>query len=90
MVPQSPNDYPMPPLITYVGKPWMFVLRDTIQFSNNIEEAEKMMSESKRTMKIHLGIGSVPDKTFRGVDYAANFISFFDDKNYTHYSANHP
>ena len=87
---RSPNDYPVKPDYTYVGKPWMYVLRDTVQFSNNVEEAEQMMSSTKRTMMIHLGLGSLPDKTFRGVDYAANFIQFYNDANYTHYSGSHP
>jgi hypothetical protein len=30
MVPVSPSDYPIAPEITYVGKPWTFVLRDTV------------------------------------------------------------
>jgi len=41
-------------------------------------------------MKIHLGLGSSVDKTFRGVNYANNFIDFYDDKNYTHYGPEHP
>jgi len=41
-------------------------------------------------MKIHLGWGSLPDNTFRGADYAANFVTFYDDKNYTHYDQNTP
>ena len=41
-------------------------------------------------MKIHLGIGSSEDHSFRGVDYAANFMTFFDDKNFTRYSPAHP
>jgi hypothetical protein len=41
-------------------------------------------------MKIHLGFGSLPDNTFRGLDYAHNFVTFFDDSNYTHYSDSHP
>ena len=39
----SPKDYPVAPEFTYVGKPWMYVLRDTVQFSNNVEEAEAML-----------------------------------------------
>ena len=41
-------------------------------------------------MMIHLGYGSLPDNTFRGHDYAANFVMVYDDKNYTHYSQVHP
>jgi hypothetical protein len=42
-------------------------------------------------MMIHIGIGSVPDKLFRGFDYAANFLFMYTDKNYTHYDKlSHP
>jgi hypothetical protein len=85
-----PGDYPVQPKITYVGKPWMFVLRDATQFANNIEEVETMLQTTNRTMMIHLGFGSLPDKLFRGVDYASNYIAFYNDNNYTHYSASHP
>jgi len=75
----------MPPTFAYKGKPWAFVLRDAAQFSNSIHDVEKSFIETARTMKINLGIGSYPDKTFRGVHYAHNFVEFFDDKNFTMY-----
>lgn len=84
------GDYPDPPRITYVGKPWAFVLRDTVQFADNIHDVQTMLQTTNRTMQIHLGYGSLPDKLFRGVDYASNFVTFYDDKNYTHYSQAHP
>ena len=39
---------------------------------------------------IHLGLGSLPDKSFRGVTYSSNYIEFYNDQNYTHYSDAHP
>jgi len=41
-------------------------------------------------MMIHLGYGSLPDNTFRGMDYSAGFVTFYDDKNYTRYNDAHP
>jgi hypothetical protein len=42
-------------------------------------------------MKIHAGFGSLADNTFRGIDYASNFLYLYDDKNYTHYDpVSHP
>lgn len=86
----DPTDYDVKPKTTYHGEPWLFVLRDTIQFAKNMHDVETNLLNSQRTMKIHLGFGSLPDATFRGVDYAANFVNFYDDKNYTHYSDAHP
>jgi hypothetical protein len=65
---------------TYKGQPWMWVLRDTVQFSNNLADVEERLTNANRTMMIHNGWGSLPDNSFRGVDYAANFIKFYDDK----------
>lgn len=58
----------------------MWVLRDTVQFSNNLADVEERLTNANRTMMIHNGWGSLPDNSFRGVDYAANFIKFYDDK----------
>jgi len=85
----DPTAYPEAPEITYYGKPWTFVLRDTVQFASNIYDVERLLQATNRTMKIHLGFGSLPDNTFRGVDYASNFVTFYDDKNYTHYTKSH-
>jgi hypothetical protein len=36
-------------------------------------------------MKIHGGWASAPDMSFRGMDYAANYVNLYDDKNYYMY-----
>lgn len=48
------------------------------------------MTHAKRTMKIHLGIGSGEENDFRGVLYSADGLVNFNDKNYTHYDDAHP
>lgn len=78
------------PEITYIGKPWTFVLRDLVQFANNMSEVLQTFSDTKRTMRIHLGVSSLPDNEFRGFNYASNIIENFDDSNYTDYGPNHP
>jgi hypothetical protein len=85
-----PSDYPVMPHVTYYGKPWMFVLRDTVQFATNIADVEDMILGANRTMMIHLGWGSLPDKLFRGMDYSPNVVNIYTDSNYTHYSQAHP
>ncbi len=86
MIVNDPDFYPQKPEITYFGQPWMFVLRDTVQFSNNLADVESRLLSASRTMKIHGGWGSLPDNTFRGMDYAANYVNFYDDKNYPYYN----
>jgi len=46
--------------------------------------------EAKRTVKIHIGLGSLPDNSFRSFDYSHNIVNVYDDKNYTHYTDAHP
>jgi len=76
---------------TYRGKPWMWMLRDTVQFSKNLADVEKFLTETKRTMMIHTGWGSLPDNSFRGADIAANFVKFYDDKTWiAPFTAAHP
>ena len=87
---KDPSPYDIPPLTTYFGQPWMSVLRDTIQFSKNKDDIYHHLSTAKRTCSIHLGFASVPDRSFRGYDYAANWLYSYDDKNYTFYSESHP
>lgn len=88
----DPTAYPVNPVsITYFGKPWMFVLRDTVQFSNNMDDVMNTLRNTNRTMKLHLGWGSLPDNKFVGMHYAYNLLQTFDDKNYTHNDeTNHP
>jgi hypothetical protein len=51
-----------------------------------MHDVERLLTDTYRTAMIHLGVGSAPDNTFRGVDYSANDLIFYSDKNYTHYS----
>ncbi|TNV78496.1 hypothetical protein FGO68_gene1350 [Halteria grandinella] len=84
-------DYNPTPEWTYFGKPWLYVLRDTIQFATNLQDVENMLLSTQRTAMIHLGFASVPDNTFRGVDYSSTDLIFYDDSNYTRYSSTyHP
>lgn len=49
-----------------------------------------MISDTNRTMRIHIGMGSLPDNSFRGLDYSENVVENFNDVNYTNYSPQHP
>ena len=87
----EPQYYDVKPVTTYIGKPWMFVLRDTIQFSTNLADIESSLKQVSRTAMIHGGWGSLPDNSFRGMDYAANLLDLFDDKDYILYNnVSHP
>lgn len=57
---------------SYLGKPWAYVLRDLAQFETGIQGAINTLNKTHRTMRIHIGIGSAKDNSFRGVQYAHN------------------
>ncbi|EAS01169.1 acid ceramidase-like protein, putative (macronuclear) [Tetrahymena thermophila SB210] len=74
---------------TYYGYPWMYVFRDTAQFSDNLQDAVKRIYDAKRTQRIHIGIGSLSDNSFFGIEYSEKIINIYNDKNYT-YTPAHP
>lgn len=74
---------------TYYGYPWMYVFRDTAQFSSNLSQAVDRIFNAKRTQRIHIGIGSLADNSFLGFEYSEKIVNVYNDKNYT-YTAAHP
>ena len=48
------------------------------------------LEQTKRTAKIHVGVTSKKDNSFRGIHYSKNYLINYDDKNYTHYGPEHP
>lgn len=71
------------------GKPWTYVLRDTLQFAHNIDEALELMKSSHRTCSIYVGLGSSVNNTFRIIEYSAKEFNVYDDTNW-HFDDRHP
>ena len=68
---------------TRFGKPWNYVLRDMVQFGQNITHALEIGNNSDRTCSVFLGVSSIhPEPTFRLVEYSAKEFRVFSDKNY--------
>lgn len=76
--------------MTRYGNPWIYVFRDIMYDAHNLESALEILQTTHRTCAIHIGIGSVEDKSFRMMEYAYKTLNIYDDKNYTHYGDNHP
>ena len=55
---------------TRYGKPWTYVTRDLLQFSQNIEGALQAINQTKRTCSIYLGVGNAKSNTFRLIEYS--------------------
>lgn len=52
------------------GKPWSFVTRDMLQFSNSLDEAIESIESSDRTCNLIVGVGSGSDNLVKGVEYS--------------------
>ncbi len=70
--------------MTRYGNPWTYVFRDIMYEAHNIETAIKILATTHRTCAIHIGIGSVEDKSFRMLLYSEKTLTVYDDKNYTY------
>jgi hypothetical protein len=75
---------------TRYGNPWTYMFRDILYDAHNLESAISILSTTHRTCAIHIGLASVEDKSFRMFEYSEKDLNIYDDKNYTHYGANHP
>jgi hypothetical protein len=73
-----------------LGEPFAYVLRDILQFGNDLESSIGIVSEAKRTCRIHVGIGAHKDNSFEGLQISYNELYIFNDKNYTNYTDAHP
>jgi len=72
------------------GEPFAYLLRDILQFGNDLDSSMKIIQDTRRTCRIHVGVGSQKDKRMNGIMMSFNELSIFDDKNYTYYSDAHP
>jgi len=70
------------------GKPWMFILRDTLTTAN-MAAALSSMETANRTCAIHVGVGDATTNTFRGVTMAKRAFDVYTDTtlNYTEHPA---
>jgi len=65
------NNYPPSNITSPYGAPWMYVLRDVLQFATNLTDALEIMQNAHRTWSIYVGVGSLLENSFYGFAYAA-------------------
>lgn len=63
--------------------PWHFVLRDVLQFTNNLDGALTLLTETARTCPILVGLGSLEDDKFVLLGYSSDILELHDDSNFT-------
>jgi len=55
-----------------------------------MEQMLGTLAQTKRTMRIHIGLSSLASNEYRGLDYSSNILLNFNDKNETVYGPQHP
>lgn len=69
---------------TRLGKPWTYAIRDTIQFSETIDDAMNSLGSTHRTCSIYLGVSNIKNMTFRLVEYSHKEFKVYNDKNFSY------
>jgi len=64
------------------GIPWMFVLRDILQYDTDIDSAINRLNKAERTCSIFVGLGDNSINQARILEYSHDFVNVGDDKNF--------
>jgi len=64
-----------------IGVPFVFLLRDILQFDNTYLDALARIVKTKRTCDLILGVGDGKATQFRGVAYSSSKVTIMDDTN---------
>lgn len=65
---------------SFAGIPFVFLLRDILQFDNSYSDAVSRIQTSNRTCDLILGVGDGNANTARAIEYSASVAISFDDK----------
>jgi len=63
------------------GKPWMFVLRDMLQYSVSFDEAIGAVQAANRTCNLIIGVGSGKSGIVNGIEYSGYVAVPYGDSN---------
>jgi len=69
-----------------LGVPFIFTLRDILQFDITVDDATNRMINQKRTCDLILGVGDGKLGEFRGYEYSSSVLNVFDDENLQPYN----
>lgn len=59
---------------SFVGVPFVFLLRDILQFDNSVDDAVARITSANRTCDLLLGVGDGVKNTFRGFAYSGSQV----------------
>jgi hypothetical protein len=69
-----------------IGLPFIFLLRDILQFDYTVDDAISRMASARRTCDLILGVGDGKLGYFRGMEYSYSVLNVFDDTNMMPYN----
>jgi len=69
-----------------IGYPFIFLLRDILQFDTTIDDAINRMINARRTCDLILGVGDGKENEFRGMEYSYTVLDVMDDQNLRPYN----
>jgi len=67
---------------TVKGQPWMFILRDVLQFETSLEGAKDRITNSDRTCNLVIGLGDGKkgaEQSVNGVQFSGRVANFYAD-----------
>jgi len=64
-----------------VGYPFIFLLRDILQWDQTVDDSTSRMANAKRTCDLILGVGDGKLGTFKGYEYSSSVLNVCDDQN---------
>jgi len=73
-----------------IGVPFIFLLRDILQFDYTVDDSINRMANSRRTCNLILGVGDGKLNEFRGFQYSYSVLNVFDDRNMQPNATWHP
>jgi isopenicillin-N N-acyltransferase-like protein len=63
------------------GQPWMYILRDVLQYADSLEDARNTVANANRTCNLIIGLGDGEEAHVNGVEFSGYVANFYDDKN---------
>ena len=62
------------------GEPWMFVLRDVLQFSDSLESGIQRITDANRTCNLIIGLGDGEEGMVNGIEYSGYVAVPYNDE----------
>jgi len=63
------------------GEPWMYIMRDVLQYETSLAGGENRISNANRTCNLIIGLGSGKDQRSTGVQFSGRVANYYGDSN---------